>query len=213
MLDHWFYAHGRIDDTPIYQSYGTRCATDGFPTATSRSSTRPAHCPPSSPRLFLGDEYGECFGWLMAACGVVLHGARLDLRSGAGRAVGAAVPRRSRRSSSVARADPVRLLAGRVRRRRARRLPPRPAPPRLGRARGGRRDQVLPRACWCRSPSSGRLRRRGRAEPLRGLACAPPSSRPCSSPSLVTRRPGLWDSFWGQLSRPLQIETPRAPRS
>ena len=188
-------------DTPIYQRYGEAIADGQVPYRDSRSSIRLAALPVF--RLPVeGRDYGATFEGLMAAAGVgvVLLVAALTTSWWAPLFV-ALSPLLSSPSSSAASTSGRRSDgggAGRLSRR------PRPPRPRDARARDGGEGLSRP-AGAASSPTSGgreageRRSSAGRVVPRRIAAIVLPFA--LLSPG------GVWDAFWVQAGRPLQIES------
>jgi hypothetical protein len=203
LLDHWFYAHDRIEDTPIYQSYGQAMRDGRLPYRDFAVEYPPGALPVFVAPTYLGGGYKSDFGWLMAACGVCCL-------------VLVAISRPSRFALLFLAVSPLLLgslaatrfdlwvmvfviggLAAFLRDRH-----------RLGWAALGAAFAVkifpavlVPLAVvWT-------IRRRGRLELARGLAIWAAVVAAAFVPFIVKAGSGLFDSLWGQLSRPLQIET------
>src|SRR3954452_7729751 len=77
MLDHWFYAHGRIVDTPYYQGYGLSIRNGEVPYRDFEVDYPPGALPAFVAPTYVGTptwivDYNRWFARLMAACGLAL---------------------------------------------------------------------------------------------------------------------------------------------
>ncbi|HUY72604.1 MAG TPA: hypothetical protein VMV08_10200 [Gaiellaceae bacterium] len=203
LLSHGFYAHPAIYDTGIYQGYGAAIRAGKVPYRDFA-----VEYPPGALAAFVaptldGGNYAWLFGWLMAGCGVCCLGFATLARP-----PGIALPFLALSPlllGALARTHfdfwpalfVVGALAAFVRDRH-----------RLGWAALAAAIVIklfavvlIPLAAiWT-------LRRRGRAELARGAALLAALVAAVFVPFLVLAPHGLWLSVWGQLSRPLQIET------
>ena len=203
LLSHWFYAHPRILDTPIFESYGLQLARGLVPYRDFAVEWPPGALPSFYVPTLYGSNYFVSFSWLMAACGVgCLVFAWLTRPSWIGLAFIAVSPLLLG-SLGTGHFDfwvamlVVGALAAFVRDRH-----------RLGWgvlavavAAKLFALVLLPLAIiWT-------LRRRGRRELAWGGATFGALTAAAFLPFLVLAPHGLWKSVWGQLSRPVQIET------
>jgi hypothetical protein len=208
LLDHGFYDHGRISDTPRYQGYGLQMRNGELP---YRDFS--VEYPPGSLPVFLAPtyiahptdpaDYASWFARLMALCGLACLAAVLI----------AGAPRRGVAFVAVAP-----LLVGSIMLTRFDLLP---AALTAGALAAYLRDRhglgwfllglavavklfavvLIPLAAiWT-------LRRRGQAEFVRGSAVLVATVAAVFVPFAILAPHGLWESLWGQVSRPIQIES------
>ena len=191
-------------------------ATGRCRTATSGSSIRPVRCRCSSCRRSAmrdSETFRNGFEALMAclrrgraraACAIAL----VALGAGWMRLVAALGVRRARSARDrPGRALALRPLARRADRRRAGGARRRARPARRRRARRSPSRRSSTRSCCCRSrsrTSGGGAAGARRSSAQRAIA-AVVAVASCRSSSLAPG--GVWDSLWGQASRPLQIES------
>jgi hypothetical protein len=202
-LSHWYYAHPRIFDTPIFESYGLQIARGLVPYRDFAVEWPPGALPSFYVPTLYGSSYFDSFSWLMAACGVAcLVFAWLTRASWVGLVFIAMSPLLLG-SLGTGHFDlwvamlVTGMLAAFVRNRY-----------RLGWAALAAAVAaklfalvLLPLAViWT-------LRRRGRRELGWDAAVFAGVTAIAFVPFLVLAPHGLWRSLWGQLSRPLQIET------
>jgi len=69
-LSHWFYAHPRILDTGLFQAYGVKIGDGLVPYRDSPVEWPPGALPTFYAATLYGANYFASFSWLMAACGV-----------------------------------------------------------------------------------------------------------------------------------------------
>jgi hypothetical protein len=197
ILDHGFFAHGRIVDTPYYQSYGLSMRNGEVPYRDFAVDYPPGALPAFLLPTYGGTptwivDYNRWFARLMAVCGIAMLGvvlvalspllagslilSRFDLFPAAlvASAVAAFVADRHRLGwLALALALTVKVYA----------------------------VVLLPLAVvWT-------LRRRGRRELSRSVLVALAAVAAVFMPFVVLAPGGLWDSLWGQVSRPLQVES------
>ena len=158
MLDHWFFSHGRIVDTPYYQSYGLSMRNGEVPYRDFAVDYPPGALPVFVAPTYVGTptwivDYQRWFARLMAVCGMRVLAFVLLARPPVHGVVLVAV---SPLLAGALILTPLRPLAGGVRRGRGRGVRRRPAPARLARARAARSRRSSTRSCSCRSRSSGR---------------------------------------------------------
>jgi len=207
-LDHSFYARGRIVDTGVYQGYGLAIRQSQVPYRDFEVEYPPGSLPVFVAPTFVGhptnlNDYGTWFARLMEVCGLLcLLFVVLARPPGRGVAFLAVAPLLVG-SLLLTRFDlwPTALLtaalAGFVRDRH-----------RLGwfalaLAFSAKLFAVVVvplAAVWT-------LRRRGRAELLRGSLVGLVTIAAVFAPFAILAPHGLWESLWGQFSRPLQIES------
>ncbi len=77
MLDHWFFAHGRIVDTPFYQAYGLAMRNGQVPYRDFPVEYPPGSLPAFLVPTYFGEptwivDYQRWFARLMAVCGVAV---------------------------------------------------------------------------------------------------------------------------------------------
>ena len=77
MLDHWFFSHGRIVDTPYYQSYGLSMRNGEVPYRDFAVDYPPGALPVFVAPTYVGTptwivDYQRWFARLMAVCGVLV---------------------------------------------------------------------------------------------------------------------------------------------
>src|SRR5690242_4837713 len=76
MLDHWFFSHGRIVDTPYYQSYGLSMRNGEVPYRDFAFDYPPGALPVFLAPTYVGEptwivDYQRWFARLMAVCGLL----------------------------------------------------------------------------------------------------------------------------------------------
>jgi uncharacterized membrane protein len=202
-LSHGFYAHPQIIDTPIYQNYGTEMTAGKVPYRDFAVEYPPGALPVFVAPTIDTAAYRTIFSWMMALCGVgciILVWLR--------RPSAFALPFLAISPLLLGSLGPnhfdlwptlflTAALAAFVRDRH-----------RLGWAALGAAFAiklfafvVIPVAIiWT-------LRRRGRHELTRSAAIGAAVVAAAFGPFAVLAPHGLWESLWGQFSRPLQIET------
>jgi uncharacterized membrane protein len=202
VLHHFFYAHDQIRDTPVYEGYGLAMRHGLLP-----YRDIPVEYPPGALPVFVAPTYArnyeQVFGWLMAFIGV-------------GTIAIAAAAGASRRAIALIAVSP--LLLGSIMLSRYDWWPTLlvvaavaafvHARDHLGWAALGAAVAVkvfavvlLPLAfVWT-------WRRRGTAEALVGAGLAAAVVIAGFLPFAILAPTGLWHSLYGQLSRPLQIES------
>jgi uncharacterized membrane protein len=208
LLGEGFYSHGRISDTAVYNDYGLKMRNGLLPYRDFPVEYPPASLPTFLVPTYVGqptdlNDYSKWFGRLMAVCGLVALG--LVLLAGApwwGVALVAVSPLLVGHLM-LDRFDlwPVALMAGGIAalvrdRHRIGWLA-------LGCAVAAKLFAVvlLPLAAvWT-------YRRRARAELTRGAAIWAAAVAAIVAPFAIVAPRGVWDSVWGQLSRPIQIES------
>ncbi len=210
-LDFWFYAHGRIIDTPTYQDYGLKMRLDLVPYRDFAVEYPPGALPAFLVPAYFGQptvlaSYGTAFSRLMALCGLGLLGFVLLSRPPRRAIVFVAFCPLLVGYLIATRFDlwPALLVAGAVAafvhdRHRLGWLA-------LGFAFAAKLYAIvlLPLAIvWT-------LRRRGGSELAKGLAIWALAVAAAFLPFALIAPHGLWESLWGQLSRPLQIESTAA---
>ncbi len=202
-IHHWFYANPQIIDTPLYQTYGTQHHPRPAPYRDFSVEYPPGALAAFIAPKLIGGGYRATFGWVMAACGVLCL-----LLVALARPPGVAVPFLAISplllgSLALTRFDlwPTLFVAAAaaafVRDRH-----------RLGWTAVAAAIAVklfaavlLPLAVvWT-------VKRRGYRELAWGLGLALCVLAAAFGPFLVLAPHGLWESLWGELSRPLQIET------
>jgi hypothetical protein len=202
LLHHWFYAHHQIVDTPTYEGYGFAMRHGLVPYRDIPVEYPPGALPVFVAPTYLGG-YATSFGWLMAACGV-------------GCVVLAAVAGAGMRALAFLAVSP--LLIGSIALSRFDFWPMLFVTAavaalvhdrhRLGFGALGAAIAVklfalvlVPLAIvWT-------LRRRGVAELARAGVCGLAVVVAALLPFVILAPHGLWHSFRGQVSRPLQIES------
>ena len=207
LLDHGFYAHGRISDTGVYQSYGLQMRGGQLPYRDFA-----VEYPPGSLVVFVAPtyvghptvphEYERWFAVLMAVAGLVALAA----------VVAAGAPRRGVTFVAVSplivgslmltRFDlwPVALTALAVAGSSA------TATGRVARPRARDRREALPaRAGAARCRMDAQTARRARARWGIGVWLA--ALLAVFAPFAVLSPHGLWRSIWGQFTRPIQLES------
>jgi uncharacterized membrane protein len=202
MIHNWFWGHGAIVDTPIYERYGSAMRAGQLPYRDFAVEYPPGALPAFVAPAF-SRAYDSVFGWLMAACGL-------------GCLVFAALARPPARALAFVALSPL-LIGSTVFSRfdlwpalfvtaavaafvHDRHL--------LGWAALGAAFAIklyavvlVPLAVvWT-------LRRRGARELWHGVAAAAAVVAAAFLPFAIAAPRGLWDSFWNQTKRPLQIET------
>ncbi len=202
-LAHWFYAHPRIFDTGVFQVYGSRIGHGMVPYLDFSVEWPPGALPAFYAATLHGANYFASFSWLMAACGVGCIVFAWLTRPSWFALPFLAISPLLLGSLGTAHYDlwpamlVVAALAALVNDRH-----------RLGWAALAAAFAaklfavvLVPVAViWT-------LRRRGRAMLARCLVVAGAVVVIAFGPFVVLAPHGLWASVWGQLSRPLQIET------
>jgi uncharacterized membrane protein len=203
LLHHWFYATHRIVDTPVYEGYGLAMRHGLLPYRDIPVEYPPGALAAFAAPTYLGGGYEETFGWLMAACGagVILFAAL----AGASRAALAfiAVSPLLVGSLILTRFDlwpmlfVVAALAGLVNDRH-----------RLGwTALGAAVAVKLFALVLVPLTLVWTWRRRSPRELALSAACGLAVVAVVVLPFAVLAPHGLWRSFHGEASRPLQIES------
>jgi uncharacterized membrane protein len=205
LLHHWFYAQHQIIDTPTYERYGSAIQNGLLPYRDVAIEYPPGALPVFAAPTYFGN-YADTFGWLMAACGVgcllFAAAAGASLRALAFISVSPLLIG----SLALSRFDFWPMLfvtagvAALVRDRH-----------RLGFAALGAAVAakffgivLVPLAIvWT-------LRRRGHGELARAAACGVAVVAMALLPFAILAPDGLWHSFRGEASRPLQIESTAA---
>lgn len=208
LLDHWFYAHGRIVDTAVYQSYGLAMRAHQVPYRDFPVEYPPGSLPAFVVPTFFGNaadfnDYGTWFARLMGACGLGCLAAVLAARAPrrgvafvalAPLLVGALVLTRFDLWPTALMAV---ALAGFVR----------------DRHRSGWFALALA-VCAKLFPlvlapvaASWTYRRRGRQALAQGLTVFLLTLLAVFLPFAIVAPHGVWESLWGQVSRPIQIES------
>ncbi len=208
LLDHWFFAHGRIIDTPGYQTDGLAMRNGAVP-----YRDFPVEYPPGSLPAFLlptyfGEptwivDYGRWFARLMAVCGVAMLAFVLLARPPRHGIVLVAVSPVLVGALILSRFDlyPAALVAAAV------------AAFVRDRHRLGWLALALAFAvkiyAFVLIPLAvvWTLRRRGREELARGIAIWLVAVAAVFGPFAIVAPHGLWESLWGQISRPIQVES------
>ena len=207
-LDHSFYARGRIVDTGVYQAYGLQMRHDEVPYRDFEVEYPPGSLPAFVAPTFVGhptdlNSYGTWFARLMEGCGLVCLAFVLLARPPARGVAFVAVGPLLVGSLLLTRFDlwPTALMTGAlasfVRDRH-----------RLGwfalalafSAKLFAVALIPLAAVWT-------LRRRGGDELLRASLLGLATVVAVFAPFAILAPHGLWESLWGQFSRPLQIES------
>ncbi len=203
LLDHGFYAHPLVFDTGVYESYATAIRHHLVPYRDIAIEYPPGALPAFLLPTLLSTSYFTTFGWFMAACGagcIVLgfltnpSWFALPFLAVSPLLLGSLGPRHYDFWPTM---FVVGALAAFVHDRH------RVAWGALGAAFAIKLFAVVlvPLALvWT-------LRRRDRRELIRCLAVSAAVVAVAFVPFLVVAPHGLWSSLWGQVSRPLQIET------
>jgi uncharacterized membrane protein len=208
LLDHWFFADGRIVDTPIYQGYGLAMRNGEVPYRDFSVEYPPGALPAFLVPTYFGEptwivDYERWFARLMAVCGIAVLLFVLLARPPRHGVVLMAVSPLLAGALILSRFDlwPAALVAASVAafvrdRHRLGWLA-------LGLAFSVKLYAVVlvPLAVvWT-------LRRRGRDELGRGIAIWVVAVAAVFAPFAMVAPHGLWESLWGQLSRPVQVES------
>jgi len=207
-LGHWFFAHGRIPDTPFYQGYGLELRNGAVPYRDFSLDYPPGALPVFAAPTYAGHptdigDYQRWFARLMLACGLgvlafvllarpPLHGVALVALSPV--LLGPLVLSRYDLWPAAFVAASVAAFAGER---------PRLAWLALGCAVGAKLYPavLVPVAIvWT-------LRRRGRGELWRGLAIFGVTVVAVFAPFALLAPHGVWLSVWDQVSRPIQVES------
>jgi hypothetical protein len=207
-LDHSFYARGRIVDTGVYQAYGLQMRQDAVPYRDFEVEYPPGSLPVFVAPTFVGhptdlNSYGTWFARLMAVCGLLcLAFVMLGRPPTRGVAFLAIAPLLVG-SLLLTRFDlwPTALMAGAlaafIRERH-----------RLGWfALALAFSAKLFAVVLIPLAAAWTLRRRGRSELVQGLLVLLATVVVVFAPFAIVAPHGLWESLWGQFSRPLQIES------
>jgi uncharacterized membrane protein len=207
-LGHWFFAHGRIVDTPYYQQYGLQMRLGAVPYRDFRLDYPPGALPVFVAPTYVGHptdlvEYNRWFARLMLACGLACLAFVLLARPPVPGIVLVAVSPLLIGPLVLSRYDlwPGALVAAAVAALAADRH--RLAWLVLGCAAAAKlyAAVLIPLAIvWT-------LRRRGRDELWRGLAIFAVAVVAIFAPFAVLAPHGLWLSVWDQVSRPIQVES------
>ncbi len=207
-LDHWFYAHGRIVDTGVYQGYGLQMRDGALPYRDFSVEYPPGSLPAFVLPTYVGHptdlgSYGNWFARLMSLCGLLCLAAVMLARPPRRAVAFVAVAPLLVGSLVLTRFDlwPAFLTAAGVAafvrdRHRLGWLA-------IALAVAAKLFAIvlLPLAAiWT-------LERRGRAELARGIAVWLGAIAAMFGPFAILAPHGLWSSLWGQLSRPIQIES------
>jgi hypothetical protein len=207
-LGHWFFAHGRIVDTPFYQQYGLQMRLGAMPYRDFSLDYPPGALPMFVAPTYVGHptdpaDYSRWFARLMLACGLACLAFVLLARPPVPGIVLVAVSPLLIGPLVLSRYDlwPAALVAAAVatftadRHRLAWLL--------LGCAVAAKlyAAVLVPLAIvWT-------LRRRSRDELWRGLAIFAVAVVAIFAPFAVLAPHGLWLSVWDQVSRPIQVES------
>jgi hypothetical protein len=207
-LDHWFYANGRIVDTAVYQGYGLMVRAHELPYRDFSVDYPPGSLPVFVAPTFVGhpsdlNDYGTWFARLMALCGLACLGSVILARA----------PRRG--VAFVALAP---LLVGALMLTRFDLWPT--ALMALALAAFVRDRYRLGWFALALAISAKLFpvvlvplaavrtaRRRGVGELSAGLSVWLGTLVSVFLPFAVLAPHGLWESLWGQFSRPIQIES------
>jgi uncharacterized membrane protein len=207
-LGHWWYAHGRIVDTPFYQSFGLQMRLGALPYRDFQ-----VEYPPGALPAFLVPTY---FGRPTLFASYATWFARLMFLCGLGCLVFLMLSRASWRALALVAVSP--LLVGYLLETRFDLWPVLLV---SGAVAGFLHDRhrlgwfalalavtaklyalvLVPIALvWT-------LRRRGKPEAGAGLAIFAATAAAVFAPFALLAPHGLWESLWGQVSRPIQIES------
>jgi uncharacterized membrane protein len=207
-LGHWWYAHGRIVDTPFYQSYGLQMRLGALPYRDFQ-----VEYPPGALPAFLVPTY---FGQPTFFASYATWFARLMLLCGLGCLVFVMLSRASWRSIGLVAVSP--LLVGYLLETRFDLWPALFVSAAVAAFLHDRYRLgwfalalavtaklyalvLIPIAVvWT-------LRRRGRAEAGAGIAIFVVTVAAVFAPFALLAPHGLWESLWAQVSRPIQIES------
>jgi hypothetical protein len=207
-LDHGWYAHGRIVDTPIYQGYGLQMRNGLLPYRDFSVEYPPGALPVFVAPTYFGQptvpsDYQRWFARLMAACGLACLAFVLLSRPSRSAIIFVALSPLLVGQVMLSRFDlwPAAFVAAAVAaflhdRHRLGWLA-------LALAFVAKLYAVvlIPLAIlWT-------LRRRGRDELVKGIAIWLVAVAAVFAPFAIVAPHGLWDGIWGQLSRPIQIES------
>jgi hypothetical protein len=203
LLRNGHYTHGAIIDTPLYQKYGEKMRHGLLPYRDFAVEYPPAALPIFLLPSYVGLSYETTFWWFMAlfgVCGLVLvalcRPPRLAVLFVAVSPlfIGTLAPTRFDLWPTAL------MLAGVAALLRDRH--------RLGWAAlaAGFSAKLFP-ALLMPIAAIWTLRRAGRRELLRGVGIAAGVIVAVFGPFAVVATHGLWESLWGQFSRPLQIES------
>jgi hypothetical protein len=207
-LDHWFYAHGRIVDIGVYQGYGLMVRAHEVPYRDFAVDYPPGSLPVFIAPTFVGhpavlNDYGTWFARLMAVCGLGCLAALLVSRPPRRGVVFFALAPLLVGSLVLTRFDlwPTALmtvaLAAFVR----------------DRHRSGWFALALAISAklfplvLVPLAASWTYRRRGRRVLAESLAIWLGTLAAVFLPFAIVAPHGLWESLWGQVSRPIQIES------
>ena len=208
VLDHGYYAHERISDVGVYQGYGLDMRLGQVPYRDFGVEYPPGALPVFLAPTYAGQptdpvDYGRWFARLMAACGLACLGFVMLARATAAAVAFVALSPLLVGQLMLTRFDlwPMVFVTGAI----AAFLRDRH---RLGWVALGCAFAVklfalvlVPLAVvWT-------LKRRGREELARGVALWLTAAGCVFIPFMILGPHGLWESVWGQLSRPLQIES------
>jgi uncharacterized membrane protein len=210
-LDHWFFSHGRIVDTPYYQSYGLSMRNGEVPYRDFEVDYPPGALPVFLAPTYVGEptwivDYQRWFARIMAACGLLVLAFVILARPPTHGVVLVALSPLLAGSLILSRFDlwPAAFVAAAVAALVADRH-------RLG---------WLALACAITAKVYAvvllplaivwTLRRRGRGELGRCLAIGAVTVAAVFLPFAIVAPHGLWQSLWGQVSRPLQVESTMA---
>jgi uncharacterized membrane protein len=208
MLDHWFFSHGRIVDTPYYQSYGLSMRNGEVPYRDFAVDYPPGALPVFLAPTYVGEptwivDYQRWFARLMAVCGLLVLAFVLLARPPVHGIVLVAVSPLLVGALILTRFDlwPAAFVAAGVAALLADRH-------RLGWfALGCAFTAKLYAVVLLPLALVWTLRRRGRRElaacALGWLAIVAVAFLPFA----IVAPHGLWEGLWGQVSRPLQIES------
>ena len=202
-LHHLFYAHGVLTDLPVYTTYGEAMAHGQLPYRDFALEYPPGALPPMLVPALLPWGYGTVFWWLMAGCGVATVVVFALCRPSPWAVGLLALSPLLLGSYLPTRFDlwPTLLMVGGI----AALLRDRH---RLGFAAlaGAVAAKLFP-AVLLPLAAVWTWRRAGRAELARALGAGVVVLAAAFGPFAVLAPHGLWESVWGQLSRPLQIES------
>jgi hypothetical protein len=207
-LDHWFYAHGRIVDTPFYQSYGLQMRNGLLPYRDFSVEYPPGALPAFVAPTYFGQptvpsDYQRWFSRLMAVCGLACLAFVLLSRPSRRAVVFVALSPLLVGQLMLSRYDlwPAAFVAAAV----AALLHDRH---RLGwLALAGAFVVKLYAIVLVPVAVVWTLRRRGRGELLRGAAIWALAVLAVFAPFAILAPQGLWNDLSGQLTRPIQVES------